>query len=276
MEGLPRSDRGFGKTTVVRRVTSGVILALCFAGLLLAADLEKAAQQAVAAERFREARDLYMQLSEQDPANVDYLVWIGRLSDWLKDFATATRFYDRALARAPQNAEALVGKAYVLMWQQEFQVARELLLQAQRVTPNSTAVPLALARSYYYQGRDKKAREYVERVLTLDPENQEAEELKAQITLPETLEVRVGYGHDRFSLVSPASMGSVSVGYVGDRGQVSGHYERWNESSEKLNLGGLSFSRRFGDSLRLRGGATWAPGATVLAEQDLPPKTSPV
>ena len=234
----------------------------------LGADIEKAAREAVGTKNFSEARQLYRQLSEQDPASVDYLLWIGRLSAWLDDYAAATQFYDRVLARQPENADALVGKAYVLMWQQEFQAAHELLSQAQRKTPESTDVLLALARYHYYQGRNREALAQIERVFILDPESSEGRELKSQIALLRPLEVRLGWGQERFSFASPASKGYVSVGYVGERSRVSGHYERWNEFNEKSNRGGLSFSQQLEDGLWLRGYAMLAPGATALAAQD--------
>ncbi len=253
---------------IVRKLISGGLLAVFLAGSLLAQDLQTAAREAVENERYEEARDLYLQLSEQDPWNTDFLLWVATLSDWLRDSITATQFYDRALALEPLNVEALVGKAYALMRQQEFQAAIEPLSLARLVAPNNTDVLLALGRAYYYQGEAQAAREYIEQVLSLDPENQEAEQLTTLLTGPRPIEVRLGYGHDRFSSVSPSDMASLSVGYVSERGRISGHYERWHEFDNKVDLGGLSLSQQFGNGLWLRGDAMLAPGATVLAEQD--------
>ena len=91
-------------------------------------------------KRYEEARDLYIQLSEQNSWTVDYLLWVATLSDWLKDSVTATQFYDRALTLEPLNVEALVGKAYALMRQQKFQTALEPLSLARLVAPNNTDV----------------------------------------------------------------------------------------------------------------------------------------
>ena len=234
----------------------------------MAQDLQTAAREAVENVRYEEARELYLQLSEQNSWNIDHFLWVATLSGWLKDSITATQFFDRALALEPFNVEALVGKAYSLMRQQEFQAALEPLSLARLVVPSNTDVLLALARAYYYQGQAKAAREYIEQVLCLDPENQEAEKLTALFSRHRPLEVRLGYGHDRFSLVSPSNMGSLSVGYVGERGRISGHYERWHEFDDKVDLGGLSLSQQFENGLWLRGDALLAPGATVLAEQD--------
>ncbi len=260
--------KGLGNTMVVKGLISGVLLAVFLAGPLLAADLATDAREAVENERYEEARDLYFQLSEENSWNVDYLLWVATLSDWLKDSVTATQFYDRTLALEPLNVEALVGKAYSLMRQQDFQTALEPLSLARLVAPNNTDVLLALARAHYYQGDAQSAREYVDQVLGLDPENQEAEQLTALFARPRPHEVRFGYGNDRYSAVSPSQMGSLSVGYVGDQGRISGHYERWHEFDEKVDLGGLSFNQRFASGLWLRGDAMLAAGTTVSAQED--------
>ncbi len=244
------------------------MLVVFLAGPLLARDLETEAREAVENARYEEARDLYIELSQQDSWNIDYLLWVATLSDWLQDSVTATQFYDRALAFEPLNVEALVGKAYALMRQQEFRTALEPLSMARLVAPNNTDVLLALARAYYYQGEAQTAREYIDQVLGLDPENQEAEQLTALFTRPRPLEVRLGYGNDRYSAVSPSQMGSVSVGYVDEDSRISGHYERWHEFDEKVDLGGMSFNQRFTNGLWLRGDAMLAAGATVSAQED--------
>jgi YaiO family outer membrane protein len=253
---------------VIRGLISGVLVAVFLAGPLLATDLATDAREAVENERYEEARDLYIQLSEENSWNVDYLLWVATLSDWLKDSVTATQFYDRALALEPLNVEALVGKSYALMRQQEFQTALEPLSLARLVAPNNTDVLLALARAHYYQGNPEAAREYVAQVLSLDPENQEAEQLTVLFTRPRPVEVRFGYGNDRYSALSPTQMGSLSVGYVGEQSRISGHYERWHEFEEKVDLGGLSFNQRFANGLWLRGDAMLAAGATVSAQED--------
>jgi YaiO family outer membrane protein len=260
--------KGLGNTMVVKGLMSGLILAVFLAGPLLAADLATEAREAVENERYEEARDLYIQLSEENAWNVDYLLWVATLSDWLQDSVTATQYYDRSLALEPLNVEALVGKAYALMRQQEFQSALEPLSMARLVAPNNTDVLLALARAHYYQGNAQSAREYVAQALSLDPENPEAEQLTALFSPSRPLLVRFGYGNDRYSAVSPSQMGSLSVGYVGKRGRISGHYERWHEFDEKVDLGGFSFNQRFGNGLWLRADAMLAAGATLSAQED--------
>ena len=174
---MSRFGKGLGNTMAVKTLISGLILAVSLAGPLLATDLETDAREAVENERYEEGRDLYLQLTELSSWNVDYLLWVATLSDWLQDSVTANQFYDRALALEPLNIEALVGKAYALMRQQEFRTALEPLSMARLVAPNNTDVLLALARAHYYQGNAATARDYVSQVLSFDPENPEAEQL---------------------------------------------------------------------------------------------------
>ena len=157
-------------------------LALCLAATAQATeDLERQAAEAVAAHQLVEARALYRQLAASDPENVEYQVWIGRLSSWLNDYPSAEATFDSVLARDGANVEALVGKAYVAMWQEQYPQAHALLRRAAEAAPASPDVELALARNYHFQGKDREAAEHVDRVLADDPGSPEAQELKRRL-----------------------------------------------------------------------------------------------
>ena len=57
---------------LMRRLISGVFMAVFLSGSLLAQDLQTAAREAVENERYEEARDLYLQISEQNPWNIGH------------------------------------------------------------------------------------------------------------------------------------------------------------------------------------------------------------
>jgi YaiO family outer membrane protein len=257
----------------IRRIiwTRVVLLALLLPMNALGQDLEKElkeAELAVKDKHFSEAREIYRQLSRQHPDNLEYLIWMGRLSRWMGDLPAATQAFDQALALAAQNVEALVEKASVLMSQRDFSAARESLARADRVAPDSTDLQLAWARYYHHQEKDREAHEYIQRVLAREPGNKEALELKSQLVLPQPVEVRIGHVHDDFSFASPGNMEYLSVGYIGERWRLAGQYERWRRFAEDVNRSGFAVSRQLGKGLTLRGGAMWAPGATVLPRQD--------
>lgn len=231
-------------------------------------DLEQAARDAVAAHRHREAAALYEQLSASDPANADYFVWIGRLAGWVQDYPAAIAAYERALARAPQRVEALVGRALVLMWRQKFAEAHRDLSQAEQLAPRDADVQLALARFHHFRREDGLASARVRMALALAPENREARELQSQLVLPRPLEVSIGYGRHDFSFAPAGNLGFITAGYVGPHGRIAFQYERWNKFGETVDRTGVDASRRLGDRLWVRSSAMFAPGATVLARQD--------
>lgn len=247
-----------------------LVLAAAFAHAVVAAaeDMERAARDAVAARRFHDAAALYALLSERDPANVEYLVWIGRLSSWNGRNEAALEAYDRALARAPQAVEALVGKASVLLWLHKFPEAYRELAQAERVAPTSADVHLGFARYYHYQRHERLAYARVQLALTLDPANRDARELRSQIVLPRPLQLRLGYGLDEVSFARDGRMGSVAAGYSGAPGNVAVQYERWNKFGEDVDRVGMTFSRRLRGGALVRGAAMVGPNATVIARNE--------
>ncbi len=235
--------------------------------LWIGQDLEINAREAIAAERFGEARDYYVRLSENEPDNMDYVVWIGRISGWLKEYDTAITAFNRALDDNSRNSEALIGKAYILMYQQEYGGAEELLEKARSIVPPNADLLIASARNYHYRRQDEKALDELSQLLALEPANTEARELKAEIT-PRRFEMTMAYGQDRFSFASPAHVYTVSIGYAGTRNRAALQHEIWNKFGDVAHRSGFHLSHRFQQSLWIRGGMMLAPGAKVLARQD--------
>lgn len=165
------------------RVGLAAVLLSFAGGVEGAEDLERRAAAAVAAHRLVEARTLYRTLAAEQPAVVGHQVWVGRLSSWLGDYASARAAFDRVLAADPANVEALLGKAYVAMWRGRFDQAGLLLDRATTVAPDDPDVQLALARNYHFQGKDRDAARHVERVLALQPGRGEAQDLQRRLTL---------------------------------------------------------------------------------------------
>lgn len=160
-----------------RAIVTGLALCGLAAGAGGAGDLEQRAVRAVERHRLVEARGLYRRLAAEQPHVLGHQVWVGRISSWLNDYATATVAFDRVLAADPHHVEALVGKAYVALWRDRFAEADTLLVRAAAVAPNDPQVQLAFARSYHFQGDDAAAARHVARALALDPGSADAREL---------------------------------------------------------------------------------------------------
>ena len=235
---------------------------------LFGQDEDQTARNLIAHQRFAEARALYTQLSEKDPQNLDYEMWIARLSAWMKEYGKAMEGYDRVLKHDSRNSEALVGKAYVWMWQQRYSEARDTLTLAEQASPDNADVQVAFARLLRHQNQDRAARARVSAALKIDPDNQDAKDLKAEIGSPHPVEVRVGYGQDRFSFADAGHAGYLSASYVGESSRVGLQYEEWSRFDERARRAGWNFTRKWNGGWWLRGGAMWGPGAVSVPSQE--------
>jgi YaiO family outer membrane protein len=247
------------------------MLALCIAlasAPLLAQDEEQSARNLISHQQFAEARTLYERLLKLDPQNIDYQIRIARLSAWMKEYAASIEMFDRVLKREPQNTEALVGKAYVEMWQHHYSEAGDLLAQAEKRSPDDPDVQVAMARMSHYQGEERAAKEHISRALELDPSNGEAKELRGELDVPRTVEVRVGFAQDRFSFTNAGNMGFVSAGFIGEANQITVQYEEWSRFDERTRRAGLNFTRKLGGGWWVRAGAIAGPGAVVIPRQE--------
>jgi predicted Zn-dependent protease len=166
------------------RVANGVIVVLLgmSVGALRAADLEHRAADALAAHHLVEARELYRRLAAQHPDDVHHQIWVGRVSSWLNDYGAAEAAFDQVLTADAGNVEALVGKAYVAMWQDRFAEADGLLARALAAAADDPQVHLALARNEHFQGNDRAAARHLARALALDPSSTDAQELARRLS----------------------------------------------------------------------------------------------
>ncbi len=258
----------------MKRMIWLIVLALSCGVIIQAADVtETAAQQAVAAKHFGEAREMYQQLLRKEPDNLGYQNWVARLSAWLKEYDRALVAYDVTLARQPENFEAILGKAYVRMWQRQFDDAEVLLHQAAQHADQQLAWHIAKFSLYSMQGKLKLARQHLDQVRRLDPQNAELPELEKQLVGRSPLTVQVGFETQRLQYLSPdiPAFNTVSLDVVWRRER-----DTWGTHVEKAFLGnaqtvrvGWNFSHRIGERLWLRGGAMVGSGSQSLPQGEL-------
>ncbi|HMV87028.1 MAG TPA: hypothetical protein PLD20_07160 [Blastocatellia bacterium] len=233
---------------------------------------EQTAQQAVAAQRFGDAREIYRQLLKEQPENPVYQIWVARLSAWMKDYEVAVKTYDLVLAREQNNLEALLGKAYVRMWQHRYAEAEALLEQVKQETGEQLAWRIAMFSLCSLRGNLKGARRHLEQVRVLDPQNPELSALEKQLHGREPLTVQAGYETQRLQYLSPDipafNSFSLDVVWRRERSTLGFHIEKDYLGSSRWLRGGWSFSHRLGDRLWLRGSALFGTGAQVLPQLD--------
>jgi YaiO family outer membrane protein len=232
---------------------------------------EALAQQAITAHRFTEARDLYVQLTENHPENISYWTARGRVSGYLGDYAGAIAAYDKALAMEPKNVETLVGKAYILLWQKNYTSAALLLNEAHELAPESTEVDLAMAQESYYQNHSKEALKHLQRILLRDPKDTSALDLKSRLRSERQIRIELGIIGDSLSIGSSrinGVSGLVDVGLVSPDNFISVHYEDWLRFGEEVVRGGANFSHTFSHLWTVDASTLIGSRGDVLARYD--------
>jgi YaiO family outer membrane protein len=248
------------------------ILIICAAGLAPAQqlpDLRSQARTAVSEKRFNEALTIYRTLLAAAPADVDYILWIARLSAWTRNYPVAADFYSQALAVDPQNVDAMVGKANVLMWQHSYPDAFVLLTAARQAAPASVDVELAWARYFHWQGDDKRAKLYLEKCLASDGENREALELKESLVPDHTIELRIAYEGDTLPGTNPGAIEELAATYFSRKGSIGLDFFHMDRFGQGGNRGGLSFSRKLGGRTSVQGAFLFGGGGDIVPRQDI-------
>jgi tetratricopeptide (TPR) repeat protein len=116
------------------------------------------------AGRLEEATAEYRKLEARDPNDLEVMAGLGEVAALSGDLDEAARQYLRALARNPRHLPSLVG----------------------------------LARVRHWQGRDRQARDFIDRALAIAPTEQDELEVARAIRAASRpdLEVTVGWSHD--------------------------------------------------------------------------------
>jgi YaiO family outer membrane protein len=248
------------------------ILLVCVAGLSLAqdpADLQSQAQTAVTEKRFIDALTLYQTLLVANPVDVDYILWVAKLSAWTGDHPGAADYYSKALALDPKNVDAMVGKANVLMWQHFYPEAFVLLTEASELAPSNTEVDLAWSRYYHWQGDDKEANLHLAKCLAADGNNQEALQLQDSLAPDHSIELRIGYELDTLPGTAPGAIEELGATYFNRKGDVGIDFFHLDRFGEAGNRGGLHFSRKLGGLTSVRAAALFGGGGDIVPRQDL-------
>jgi len=248
------------------------ILLVCVTGLSLAQDpggLQSQAQTAVTEKRFSDALTLYQTLLAANPADVDYVLWVAKLSAWTGDHPGAADYYSKAMALDPKNVDAMVGKANVLMWQHFYPEAFVLLTEASELAPSNTDVDLAWSRYYHWQGDDKEAKLHLAKCLAADGNNQEALQFEDSLVPDHTIELRIAYEMDTLPGTAPGAIEEIGATYFNRKGDVGIDFFHLDRFGEAGNRGGLHFSRKFGSLTSIRGAALFGGGGAIVPKQDL-------
>lgn len=253
-----------------------VLLALLLAGDAYAQGAASGAAPALAAaiQLADEARDAdalaaFRQLASANPNDHVARLWIARLHVRMDNPELAEPVYRSILIEDPANFEARLGLAATLLTLYESERALEVLEPAEEQAPQDPIVLTLLARAHRQEGRTRRALDYYERAVAVDPgEEYQAAAEAMRAAYAHRIETR-GFSEQYNGSTPDSRSGEVLLNYrlsetwrVFGRGQV----QRKFAVSEHRAGGGVEW--QWSPDLTLRGHALVGPDNIVMPEGD--------
>jgi len=115
------------------------------------------------------------------PDDSDARVLYGVILSWQGRYPEAREQLQRVLAKNPTHGDALPALINVELWSDHPERALELAQQGLAKKPNDPTLLLALARAQIDLKKKREARETLTRVLSLDPENEDATKMRRRL-----------------------------------------------------------------------------------------------
>jgi tetratricopeptide (TPR) repeat protein len=193
-------------------------------------------QDEVRAQHLDAALTLVDQRLADAPNDLEGHGWRGRLLAWKGRWTEGETEYKLVLQKVPDDVDILSGLADVLIWQQKYAEALQVLNHARTLSPSDPEILSRQARVLALLGHASEAQMEYQQLLKFDPENKEA---RASLLENTKHEFRVEDDIDLFNYTSNAETQTVSLS------------SRWNASWSTVF--GLSTYQRFGqDAVKLQ------------------------
>ncbi len=153
---------------------------------------ESDATEQISLKNFRQAREIYIKLSIEQPEKLVYKMWVARLSAWLLELPRSLKEYNRILQTNPTNNEALLGKVYVLMWQKKYGKAKKVLAIAEKNGRTDASFLVTKINFFKIQNKLKQARKLVKEAKEIMAGNTEVNELEKALNLAKSKTYQAG------------------------------------------------------------------------------------
>lgn len=189
----------FRRQTLVGAVLVMVVCAATQLGAGQSDVVTRARALAVAGQR-GEAIKLLQDSLVISPRDSDARALLGTVLSWEGRYDEARRELEAVLTESPTHGDALPAMINVELWSNHSGRAEELASRALRNRPNDTGMLLARARALSALKRETEARDTLDRLLVIDPRNEQALQMRRSLRASLRLwQVRVSSAYDAFS-----------------------------------------------------------------------------
>lgn len=135
---------------------------------------KKKALAFIEAERFEEAKALYIDVCRADPRDADAWFMLGAIYGRLNQFAEAIEASSKALAHQPDNIDAHYNRAQAYMHLGRHEEAAVGYAEVLRLQPDHVEANNTLGFSLKLQGKNLEAQGYFQKALSIRPDHAEA------------------------------------------------------------------------------------------------------
>jgi tetratricopeptide (TPR) repeat protein len=202
------TTRWLSSCTLMRMIIPALALLLAKPFSAQTDDWQQRVQNEVQAQHLDTALDVIDQRLAAVPVDYEAHGWRGRLLAWKGRWSDGEKEYRLVLEKYPDDVDILVGLSDVLLWQQKYLEAFQVLNHAKNIAPSNSEVLNRMARVLTVLGRTREAQLEYQNVLQFDPQNKEARAVLLENTRHE---LRVGNDTDFFNFTNDAETQSVSL-----------------------------------------------------------------
>jgi YaiO family outer membrane protein len=184
------------------RLSAVLVMVVCAAAVLDAGqnDVVTRARGLAGADQRGEAIALLQESVAVSPRNSDARVFLGTLLSWEGRYAEARTELEAVLTESPTHGDALPASINVELWSGHPERAEALARRGLRQRPADPNYLLARARALVALKRSKEARDVLERLLAIEPRNEQALQMRRSLEASLRLwQMRVGAAYDAFS-----------------------------------------------------------------------------
>lgn len=145
--------------------------------LSFASDIELRLQEAkskAVAKHFEEAVTIYDEILMVAPQNIEALNGKARILGWMGKYDDAEKVYEEVFSSHPENIEANTGLADLSAWQGDYLNAIDRLKAIGEKYPDNRDIFIRMAKYHLWAGQKQEAIHFADKILAMNPADTDA------------------------------------------------------------------------------------------------------
>ena len=219
--------------------------------------------------QYVEALDAFRRLAAANPNDHEARLWIARLHGWMGHPDQAEPVYRSVLLEDPNNLEAMVGLAEILIARHAAREALAILERAEPLAPDDAAVLALLGQAHREAGETTRALAYMERAVAIQPSEDHHRLLEQTRMFHRHRIEATGLFEDFNQSIADTAGANVTANIrLNDRLRVFGRGQVQRKFGVREERGGLGLEWRWTAATTIVAHALVGPGDRVLPRHD--------